>query len=179
MINNGAHISRYLIQCVIQYRGRYAPHSFIKRQWSHSLSFGSFVHLLDVAVNRMGFKEVEWSKNSDDGAVFRQWLVDKKSHGGRARVEWETIQEMFQKYGFIPFCPKVSANACANLALHLHDAKRIHLSLTSPSHFPTNLACYRLLSQMDSELTSRYDTFSHDACHKETMHLICWFILVP
>ncbi|KAF8606938.1 hypothetical protein BDV93DRAFT_330574 [Ceratobasidium sp. AG-I] len=106
MINNGAHISRYLVQCVLQYRGRSAPHSFIKRQWSHSLSFESFVHLLSIAANRMGYNELEWSKNSDDGAVFRQWLVDKKSHGGRARVEWETIQEMFQKYGFIPFCPK-------------------------------------------------------------------------
>ncbi|KAG8733536.1 hypothetical protein FRC11_005458 [Ceratobasidium sp. 423] len=54
----------------------------------------------------MGYKELDWSKNADDGSVFRQWLMDKKSLGGRTRVEWEVIQEMFEKYGFIPFCPK-------------------------------------------------------------------------
>ncbi|KAG8694016.1 hypothetical protein FRC08_008749 [Ceratobasidium sp. 394] len=106
MVNNGAHISRYLIQCMMQYRGHSAPHSFIKRQWSHSLSFESFVHLLNIAQQRLGYKVLDWSKNSDDGAVFRQWLVDKKSLGGRVRVAWEVIQEMFQAYGFIPFCPK-------------------------------------------------------------------------
>ncbi|KAH7336889.1 hypothetical protein B0J17DRAFT_665274 [Rhizoctonia solani] len=106
MVNNGAHISRYLIQCAIQYRGHSAPHSFIKKHWSHSLSFGSFVHLLNIAVDRMGYKELDWAKNGDDGSVFRQWLMDKKSLGGRTRVEWEAIQEMFEKYGFIPFCPK-------------------------------------------------------------------------
>jgi hypothetical protein len=110
MVKNGAHISRYLIQCMMQYRGHSAPHSFIKRQWSHSLSFESLVHLLNIAQQTLGYKDLDWSKNSDDGAVFRQWLVDKKSHGVRARVDWEVIQEMFQKYGFIPFCPKVSLN---------------------------------------------------------------------
>lgn len=123
MINNGAHISRYLIQCVIQYRGHSAPHSFIKKHWSHSLSFDSFVHLLNIAANRMGYRDLDWSKNADDGAVFRQWLVDKKSHGGRTRVEWETIQEMFQKYGFIPFCPKVSSFPRIQVASFLHGAK--------------------------------------------------------
>ncbi|KAG8743522.1 hypothetical protein FRC10_011913 [Ceratobasidium sp. 414] len=106
MVNNGAHISRYLIQCMMQYRGHSAPHSFIKRQWSHSLSFESVLHLLNIAQQRLGYKVLDWSKNSDDGAVFRQWLVDKKSPGGRVRVAWEVIQEMFQIYGFIPFCPK-------------------------------------------------------------------------
>lgn len=106
LVTSGAHISRYLVQCMMQYRGHSAPHSFIRRQWSHNLSFESFVHFLNIAHERLGYKELEWSKNSDDGAVFRQWLVDKKSHGGRTRVSWETIQEMFQTYGFIPFCPK-------------------------------------------------------------------------
>ncbi|KAJ1303422.1 hypothetical protein OPQ81_011613 [Rhizoctonia solani] len=106
MVNNGAHISRYLIQCAMQYRGHLAPHSFIKKHWAHNLSFESFVHLLNIAINRMGYKDLDWSKNADDGSVFRQWLMDKKSLGGRTRVEWEVIQEMFEKYGFIPFCPK-------------------------------------------------------------------------
>ncbi|CUA72516.1 Transcriptional activator protein DAL81 [Rhizoctonia solani] len=106
MVNNGAHVSRYLIQCAIQYRGHSAPHSFIKKHWSHSLSFESFVHLLGIAVDRMGYQDLDWAKNLDDGSVFRQWLMDKKSLGGRTRVEWDVIQEMFEKYGFIPFCPK-------------------------------------------------------------------------
>ncbi|CAE6440123.1 unnamed protein product [Rhizoctonia solani] len=106
MVNNGAHISRYLIQCAMQYRGHSAPHSFIKKHWSHSLSFESFVHLLNIAADRMDYKDLEWAKNADDGSVFRQWLMDKKSLGGRTRVEWDVIQEMFEKYGFIPFCPK-------------------------------------------------------------------------
>ncbi|GAB1520820.1 hypothetical protein RhiTH_003908 [Rhizoctonia solani] len=106
MVNNGAHISRYLIQCAIQYRGHSAPHSFIKKHWSHSLSFESFVYLLNIATDRMGYKELDWSKNADDGSVFRQWLMDKKSLGGRTRIEWEVIRDMFEKYGFIPFCPK-------------------------------------------------------------------------
>ncbi|KAF8685498.1 hypothetical protein RHS04_00596 [Rhizoctonia solani] len=54
----------------------------------------------------MGYKELDWSKNADDGSVFRQWLMDKKSLGGRTRIEWEVIRDMFEKYGFIPFCPK-------------------------------------------------------------------------
>ncbi|CEL62481.1 hypothetical protein RSOLAG1IB_04837 [Rhizoctonia solani AG-1 IB] len=106
MVKNGAHISRYLIQSMMQYRSHTAPHSFIKKHWSHSLSFESILHLLNIAADRMGYKEVEWSKNSDDGSVFRQWLMDKKSLGGRTRVDWEVIREMFEKYGFIPFCPK-------------------------------------------------------------------------
>ncbi|ELU39032.1 F-box-like domain-containing protein [Rhizoctonia solani AG-1 IA] len=97
---------RYLVQCAIQYRGHSAPHSFIKKHWSHSLSFESFVYLLNIATDRMGYKELDWSKNADDGSVFRQWLMDKKSLGGRTRIEWEVIRDMFEKYGFIPFCPK-------------------------------------------------------------------------
>ncbi|QRV92374.1 F-box-like domain protein [Ceratobasidium sp. AG-Ba] len=106
LVNSGAHISRYLVQCMIQYRGHSAPHGFIKRQWSHSLSFESFIHFLNIAHRKLGYRDLEWAKNADDGAVFRQWLSDKKSHASRTRVNWEVIQEMFQIYGFIPFCPK-------------------------------------------------------------------------
>jgi hypothetical protein len=141
MVKNGAHISRYLIQSMMQYRSHTAPHSFIKKHWSHSLSFESILHLLNIAADRMGYKEVEWSKNSDDGSVFRQWLMDKKSLGGRTRVDWEVIREMFEKYGFIPFCPKVRLLVFDIETGILTRRQRTHLSLTFRWHCHTNLAC--------------------------------------
>lgn len=51
--------------------------------------------------------EVPLAKGEDDGSVFLGWLKDRVSPGFGKKIDIEVIKELFQKYGFMVFAPKV------------------------------------------------------------------------
>jgi hypothetical protein len=114
MLSSGAHMSRYLLQCVIGHFTRGAPIKWIRSNWSRSLSYSTFSRFVTIGAEKYG-DQVDVSKGSDDASVIEAFVSRKKrtSVKDEAHCLWETrewikIQEIFEKYGFIPFDDRVS-----------------------------------------------------------------------
>lgn len=117
MLSSGAHMSRYLLQCVIGHFTRGAPFKWIRGDWSRSLSYSVFSRFVSIGVDNYG-DQVDVSKGNDDASVIEAFVSRKKrasikddAHCLWEAREWINIQEIFEKYGFIPFDDRVSKGA--------------------------------------------------------------------
>ncbi|CAL1713118.1 unnamed protein product [Somion occarium] len=103
LLSSGAHLSRYLVQCVIQHYYRSLVH-FIKSPWARSLSFTVVNHLLSIAGERFG--NIPVGKGDDDGQKFNNLLKESRLSPEQRTLKWETLRDIMEKYKFIPFCNK-------------------------------------------------------------------------
>ncbi|KAH8104584.1 hypothetical protein BXZ70DRAFT_596840 [Cristinia sonorae] len=103
LLSSGAHISRYLIQCVIQHYYR-SLLPWIKTSWVRSLDFTVLNHLLALAGEKFG--NIPVGKNDDDGAKFVSLLKESRIPPEQRTVKWDTVKEIVEKYQFIPFSNK-------------------------------------------------------------------------
>jgi hypothetical protein len=78
------------------------------------LSYSTFSRFISIGVEKYG-NEVDVSKGNDDASVIEAFVTRKKRASVRDDAhrlwearEWTKIQEIFEKYGFIPFDDKVS-----------------------------------------------------------------------
>lgn len=101
---SGAHLSRYLIQVAIHHYFRTTAH-FIKHQWARTLPYSTFIHFMTLA-KRYG-SAIPLNKGEDDGTVFLAWLKERLTPGYGRRIELDIIKNLFQKYDFMVFSPKV------------------------------------------------------------------------
>lgn len=112
LLSSGAHVSRYLVQAVVQHVCRKSIH-FVKGQWARTLPFPVFAHFLHTTSKL--YPSVDVAKGEDDGSLFLRWVQQHKStsHHHKA-VSWDKVVEMFE-HGFMPFCPKVT-HICSSLS---------------------------------------------------------------
>lgn len=125
MLTSGAHVSRYIVQSVVQHVTRKGVH-FIKGPWARSLPFSVFAHFLHTASKL--YPNLDLAKGEDDGTLFLRWVADHKSlHPHGKPVPWDKVVDMFEN-GFMPFCPKVVSHAPA-FACSLHSQDPVHVQL--------------------------------------------------
>jgi len=103
LLSSGAHLSRYLIQ-VSMHHYFYTQSHFIKSPWVRNLPLRVFTHLLQRGEERYG--EIPRGKSEDDGYVFSTFLKESRLPTQAKSISWETIQELLEKYNFIPFSNK-------------------------------------------------------------------------
>jgi len=101
---SGAHFSRYLLQVAIHHYFRTTSH-FIKSPWVRNLPLGVFTHFMSLG-SRYGM-DIPLAKGEDDGSLFTGWLKEKTTPGLGKKVDVQVIKDLFQKYGFMMFAPKV------------------------------------------------------------------------
>lgn len=78
---------------------------FIKQPWARTLPLPVFTHFMNLG-SRFG-GDVPIAKGEDDGAVFLGWLKERVNPGFGRHVDTEVIRNLFDKYGFMVFAPKV------------------------------------------------------------------------
>ncbi|KAI0781991.1 hypothetical protein C8Q75DRAFT_789273 [Abortiporus biennis] len=103
LLSSGAHLSRYLVQCIIQHYYRSLVH-FIKTQWVRSLDFTTVNYILSIAGEMYG--NIPVSKGEDDGAAFNTLLKDSRLPSDQRVMKFEAARDIVEKYKFIPFCNK-------------------------------------------------------------------------
>ncbi|KAK7689999.1 hypothetical protein QCA50_006641 [Cerrena zonata] len=103
LLSSGAHLSRYLVQCVIQQYFRSHVH-FIKQSWARKLEYSVATYILTIAGERYG--NVPIGKGEDDGQKFLNLLKESRLSPEQRTSKWETLRDILEKYQFIPFCNK-------------------------------------------------------------------------
>ncbi|EKM49523.1 uncharacterized protein PHACADRAFT_265050 [Phanerochaete carnosa HHB-10118-sp] len=102
LLSSGAHISRYLVQCAMHHYYRTAQVPFIKTLWVRSMSLDVFTYFQMAAVRLFG--NVPFGKGDDDGAIMEAAIKDSRFPVEQRKVKLESLQEILEKYKFIPFC---------------------------------------------------------------------------
>lgn len=51
--------------------------------------------------------DIPFGKGEDDGSLFHTWLKEKSAPGLGKKIELDAIKELFTKFGFMIFAPKV------------------------------------------------------------------------
>ncbi|EJD50759.1 hypothetical protein AURDEDRAFT_182144, partial [Auricularia subglabra TFB-10046 SS5] len=117
LVSSGAHVSRYLVQAVVQHVCR-KPLNFIKGPWAKSLPFPVFAHFLARTASL--YPDIDISKGEDDGTLFIRWVQQQRgTHNGKPAVSHDTIVDMFQHGRFMAFSPKDPVYLQLPLALAL------------------------------------------------------------
>ncbi|OSX59849.1 hypothetical protein POSPLADRAFT_1075353 [Postia placenta MAD-698-R-SB12] len=103
LLSSGAHLSRYLVQCAIHHYFR-AQVSFIKTKWVRTLPLPVFNYFLTLATATFG--DFPHGKNEDDGSIFTALLKCSRFPTDIRSGKLDTLQEVLEKYKFIPFSNK-------------------------------------------------------------------------
>ncbi|CAA7261575.1 unnamed protein product [Cyclocybe aegerita] len=114
LLTSGAHLSRYLVQIAIHHYFHTQAH-FIKTQWCRIVPLRVFLYFLKVAEETYG--EIPRGKGEDDGSTFVAFLKENRYPPQMKSVTWENVQELLEKYKFIPFCHRVRVIYALDLRL--------------------------------------------------------------
>ncbi|KAI9058363.1 hypothetical protein FKP32DRAFT_1597452 [Trametes sanguinea] len=100
LLNSGAHLSRYLVQCAMHHYFR-TQVPFIKTRWVRTVPFPVFAYFLSIAARMYG--DIPVSKGEDDGSILTLLLKQSRFPSEYRAAKWEQVKDVVEKYKFIPF----------------------------------------------------------------------------
>ncbi|KAH9854676.1 hypothetical protein C2E23DRAFT_867269 [Lenzites betulinus] len=103
LLNSGAHLSRYLAQCAMHHYFR-TQVPFIKTRWVRTVPLPVFAYFLSIAARMYG--DIPVAKGEDDGSLLSLLLKQSRFPNEYRAAKWDQVNEVVEKYRFIPFSDK-------------------------------------------------------------------------
>ncbi|CDO71468.1 hypothetical protein BN946_scf184909.g62 [Trametes cinnabarina] len=100
LLNSGAHLSRYLVQCAMHHYFR-TQVPFIKTRWVRTIPLPVFSYFLSIAARMYG--DIPVAKGEDDGSILSLLLKQSRFPSEYRAAKWEQVKDVVEKYKFIPF----------------------------------------------------------------------------